>query len=80
MTASQKSNDMDTNLSFGQIAVASILLKHFQRKKFSLPKFLESSHFQKCIYFSKHNMELVGGFNPIEKYDRQNGNLPQFSG
>ena len=25
-------------------------------------------------------MELVGGFNPIEKYDRQNGSLPQFSG
>ena len=23
---------------------------------------------------------LVGGFNPSEKYARQNGNLPQFSG
>ena len=23
---------------------------------------------------------LAGGFNPFEKYDRQNGNLPQFSG
>ena len=24
--------------------------------------------------------KLVGGFNPFEKYARQNGNLPQFSG
>ena len=26
------------------------------------------------------NEKLVGGFNPVEKYARQNGNLPQFSG
>ena len=24
-----------------------------------------------------HNVSLVGGFNPSEKYDRQIGNLPQ---
>ena len=26
---------------------------------------------------SFQNRSLVGGFNPLEKYDRQNGNLPQ---
>ena len=30
------------------------------------------------FFFNK--IYLVGGFNPFEKYERQHGNLPQFSG
>ena len=34
---------------------------------------------QKVIFFQKGTFiaNLVGGFNPSEKYDRQIGNLPQ---
>ncbi len=35
---------------------------------------------QKKILIGKQRVSLVGGFNPFEKYARQNGNLPQFSG
>ena len=28
-------------------------------------------------FFRENGTKLVGGFNPPEKYDRQNGNLPQ---
>ena len=32
------------------------------------------------ISFQWQYGKLVGGFNPFEKYDRQIGHLPQFSG
>ena len=29
------------------------------------------------MQYLSSKLDLVGGFNPFEKYDRQNGNLPQ---
>jgi len=47
----------------------------------------KKKHVRRCRRFSllfkkkmKENSTIVGGFNPVEKYARQNGNLPQFSG
>ena len=32
------------------------------------------------VFFMLYTQELVGGFNPSEKYARQIGSFPQFSG
>ena len=50
------------------------------RKRCLIWWFIEDPH-KECMYlYLSSKIFLVGGFNPVEKYARQIGSFPQFSG